>query len=33
VNNDHATFFKNFEEKINVLVRGPFEKQLTKKNE
>jgi hypothetical protein len=31
VNNDHATFVKKIEEKIDVLVIGPFEKQLTKK--
>ncbi len=31
VNNDHATFVKKIEEKINVLVRRLFEKQLTKK--
>jgi hypothetical protein len=31
MNNDHATFVKKIEEKINVLVRRPFEKQLTRK--
>jgi hypothetical protein len=31
VNNDHATFVKQIEEKINILSRKSFEKQLTKK--
>jgi len=31
VDNDHATIAKNFEEEINVLRRGPIERQLTKK--
>ncbi len=28
---DHATIVKIFEEEVNALVKGPFEKQLTKK--
>jgi hypothetical protein len=31
VDYDHATIFKNSEEEVNVLVKDPFEKQLTKK--
>jgi hypothetical protein len=31
VSNVHAIFVKKFEEKVNVLISGPFEKQLIKK--
>jgi len=31
VESDHATIIKKIEEKLNVLVRGPFERQLAKK--
>ncbi len=31
VDNDHATVAKKIEEEINVLRRGPIERQLTKK--
>ncbi len=30
VDNDHTTIIKKIEEKVNVLVRGPFERQLAK---
>jgi hypothetical protein len=31
VDYDHATIVKNSEEEVNVLVKRPFERQLTKK--
>jgi hypothetical protein len=31
VDNDHATIVKKIEEEINVLNKGPIERQLTKK--
>jgi len=31
VDNDHAIIVKKIEEEINVIKRGPIEKQLTKK--
>jgi hypothetical protein len=31
--NDHTTIIEKFEKKVNVLVRGPFERQLAKKKD
>ncbi len=31
VDSDHTTIIKKIEEKVNVLVRGPIERQLAKK--
>jgi hypothetical protein len=31
VDSDHAIIIKKIEEKVNVLVRGPFKRQLAKK--
>jgi hypothetical protein len=31
VDNDHATIVETFNEKVNVIVRGPIEKQSGKK--